>query len=208
MSTLPHDPDQPTSPARGEREVRWDAVAAIIASLVGFLALIVAGYTAYIARYTASIQRQQVSAQVWPYLISGNNDLTQSLVVDNKGVGPAIVRSVQVWMDGKPQRDWNQLVADMGLPPHSFLQATINHDVLSPGEELQVIRFPDKALWLRFEAAALNRMAMDICFCSTLGECWVSSNKNLIGPPSMPLPLRVKPVGQCPRLPAAEVFNN
>jgi hypothetical protein len=207
MTSAHPDPDKPAPPIE-RRPVKWDAVAAIIASLVGFLALLVAGYTAYVQRYTAEIQNKQVQAQVWPYLISGNNDLTQSLVVDNKGVGPAIVRSVQVWMGGKPQRDWNQLVANMGLPPHSFLQSTINRDVLSPGEELQVIRFRDKALWLRFKAAASNRMAMDICFCSTLGECWISSNKNLIGPPSMPLQLRVKQVDQCPRLPAAEVFNN
>jgi hypothetical protein len=206
MSEQSSSPGKPTTPKR--REIKWDALAAIIASLVGFLALLVAGYTAYVQRYTAEIQNKQVQAQVWPYLISGNNDLTQSLVVNNKGTGPAIVRSVQVRINGTPQRDWNQLVANMGLPPHSFFQATINREVLSPGEELQIIRFSDKALWQRFKGAALNRMSIDICFCSTLGECWVSSNQNLIGPPSMPLPLRVKPVGECPRLPAAEVFNN
>jgi len=207
MTSPQPDPDKQAPPAE-RRAVKWDAVAAIIASLVGFLALLVAGYTAYVQRYTAEIQNKQVQAQVWPYLISGNNDLTQSLVVNNKGTGPAIVRIVQVRINGTPQRDWNQLVANMGLPPHSFFQATINREVLSPGEELQIIRFSDKALWQRFKDAALNRMSIDICFCSTLGECWISSNKNLIGPPSMPLQLRVKPVGQCPRLPAAEVFNN
>jgi hypothetical protein len=208
MSSAHSDPGIPTPTPSERRQVRWDAVAAIIASLVGFLALLVAGYTAYVQRYTAEIQNKQVQAQVWPYLISGNNDLTQSLVVNNKGMGPAIVRSVQVSMGDKPQQDWNQIVADMGLPPHSFFQATINRDVLSPGEELQIIRFSDKALWQRFKSAAFNRMGIDICFCSTLGECWISSNKNLIGPPSMPLQLRVKQVDQCPRLPPAEVFNN
>jgi len=194
-------PSDESQVAGAQRAIRWDALAAIIASLVGLLALIVAGYTAY-------IQRQQVRAQVWPYLISGNNDLTQSLVVNNKGVGPAVVRTVQLWVNGKPQSDWNRVVANMGLPPHQFFQATINHDVLSPGEELQIIRFPDKALWQRFKTAASNRMAMDICFCSTLGECWISSNKNLIEPPSMPLQLKVEAVDRCPQLPPAEVFNN
>jgi len=194
-------PSDESQVAGAQRAIRWDALAAIIASLVGLLALTVAGYTAY-------IQRQQVRAQVWPYLISGNNDLTQSLVVNNKGVGPAVVRTVQLWVNGKPQSDWNRVVANMGLPPHQFFQATINHDVLSPGEELQIIRFPDKALWQRFKTAASNRMAMDICFCSTLGECWISSNKNLIEPPSMPLQLKVEAVDRCPQLPPAEVFNN
>lgn len=190
------------------RAIKWDAMAAIIASLVGFLALIVAGYTAYVQRYTANIQRQQVSAQVWPYLISGNNDLTQALVVNNKGVGPAIIHSVQIRVDGKPQADWNRVLAALGLPPHQFILTSINHEVLSPGEEMQIIRFPDKDLWQRFSAAAMNRMSMDICFCSTLGECWVSADKNLIGPASMPMQTRVRPTDRCPKLPSDEIFNN
>jgi len=201
------DPDQQALPTE-RRAVEWDAVAAIIASLVGFLALLVAGYTAYVQRYTAEIQNRQVQAQVWPYVISGNDDLNFALTVSNQGVGPAIVRSVQVRMDGKSQSDWNHIVANMGLPPHSFFQSTINRYVLSPGERLQIIRFSDKALWQRLESAALNRMSIEICFCSTLGECWMSRNKNLIGSPSMPLQLRVDSVDRCPRLPQSEVFNN
>ena len=188
-------------PDRRDRRERWDALGVIVASMVGLLALVVAGYTAF-------IQREQVRAQVWPFLISGNNDLTQSLTVSNKGVGPAIVRSVQVRIDGKPQVDWNHVLASLGMPPHHFITSTINHDALSPGEEMQIIRFPDKELWQRFHDAALGRLAVDICFCSTLGECWISSNANLIGPSSMPLQLRVKSVGQCPRTSPAEVFNN
>lgn len=108
-----------STPAVGERrQIKWDAVAAIIASLIGFLALLVAAYTAYVQRYTADIQREQVRAQVWPYLIPGNSDLTQSLVVNNKGNGPAIVRSVQVLINGKPQPDWNHVLDSLGLPPH------------------------------------------------------------------------------------------
>ncbi len=193
---------------RLRREIKWDAVAAIIASLVGFLALLVAGYTAYIERYTANIQVRQVQAQVWPYLITGNNDLSQSLVVDNKGMGPAIVRSVQVRIDGKPQQSWNQVLATLGMPPHHFAQTTVNQYVLSPGEQLQAVRFPEKTSWQRFHDAALNRLAVDICYCSTLDECWISSNGNIIGPPSMALQLRVQRVDQCPRLRPPDVFNN
>lgn len=207
MTSAQPDPEKQASPTE-RRPVKWDAVAAIIASFVGFLALLVAGYTAYVQRYTAQIQRQQVSAQVWPYLISGNDDLAQALTVNNKGMGPAIVRSVQVRVDGKSQTGWDTVLTTLGMLPHHFNQTTINRDVLSPGEQLQMIRFPDKDRWQHFHDLALNRMAVDICFCSTLGECWVSSNRNIIEPSSMSLQLRVKPVGQCPRLPATEVFNN
>src|SRR5574337_142689 len=188
-------------PEQRDHRHRWDALGVIIASLVGLLALVVAGYTAY-------IQREQVRAQVWPYLISGNNDLAQALTISNKGVGPAIVRSVQVTIDGKPQVDWDHVLEALGMPPHHYILTTVNHDVLSPGEELQVIRFPDKEDWQRFHDASSGRMGIDICFCSTLGECWMSVNKRVIGPKSMPLQLRVNPVAQCPRLSPAEIFNN
>ena len=204
--TEQHDQQGRSFPSR--REIKWDAVAAIIASLVGFLALLVAGYTAYIERYTADIQREQVRAQVWPYLISGNDDVTHALTVSNKGEGPAIVRSVQLKIDGRPQKDWKRVLTLMGMPPHHFVQSSINHDVLSPGEQLQIIRFPDSDLWKHFHDAAMNRMALDICFCSTLDDCWISSNGNVVPPTSMSLQLRVKPVNRCPRLPPADVFNN
>ena len=208
MSDTDPVPEKP-APAAGERQkISWDALAAIIAALVGFLALLVAAYTAYIQRYTADIQREQVRAQVWPYLIPGNNDLAQSLVVTNKGAGPAVVRSVQVWIGGKPQADWNHVLSALGLPANGFVQTSLNHGVLSPGEEMKVIFFADKDLWQHFHNAAQNRVAMDICFCSALGDCWISGNKNLIGPPTMPLQLKVDPVDSCPRLPPADVFNN
>jgi hypothetical protein len=145
---------------------------------------------------------------VWPYLIIGNDDQSHALVVDNKGVGPAIVRSVEVRVDGKPQPDWIHAMTALGVPPHHFSQSTISREVLSPGEQLMAISFPDEDLWDRFKTAAYGRVAMDVCFCSTLGECWISSNRNLISPATMPLQLRVQPMGQCPRLPKAETFNN
>jgi hypothetical protein len=177
----------------------WDGVAAIMAALIGLLALGVSGYTAY-------IQRQQVRAQVWPYLIVGNNDLDQSLIVYNKGVGPAIVRSVQMRVDDKPQTDWTHVLAALGLPPRHNIQSTLNPGVLSPGEQLRAIRFPENDRWQSFRAAARDRVTMDICFCSTLDECWTYSDRHPIGDKgSAPL---VKPVAQCPRLPQNQVFNN
>ncbi len=120
------------------RRREWDGVAAIIAALVGLLALCVSGYTAY-------IQRQQVRAQVWPYLIAGNNDNEHSIEVYNKGVGPAIVRSAEVWVDGKPQKDWKHVLEALAVnKPFHFTDSTINPNVLSPGEKISMIKFPRK----------------------------------------------------------------
>src|ERR1044072_1365390 len=118
-------PAQPID--RTERPSRWDAVAAIVAALIGFLALGVSGYTAY-------VQRQQVRAQVWPYLLVGNYDPELALKVLNKGVGPAIVRGVQLWVDDSPQPDWKHALAALGAPQNDIQISTLGGNVLSPGE--------------------------------------------------------------------------
>lgn len=206
MQETNHDQHAP-APAKSERDqVRWDALAAIIASLVGFLALLVAGYTAYIQRYTAELQAKQVQAQVWPYLLVGNNDSTQSIDVGNKGVGPAIVKTAQVFIDGTPQTTWSNVLAALGLPAHGYSQSTLNPNVLSAGEELQIIRIPDKDRWQAFRVAAVGRMALDVCYCSTLGECWLYHDDHPVGYKS--IAQLVHAVDRCPRLPEAEVFNN
>ena len=182
-------------------------MAAIIASLVGFLALLVAGYTAYIQRYTAEIQTKQVQAQVWPWLVAGNNDNERSIEVLNKGVGPAIVRSAQVFVDGKPQPDWQHVLEALGTVPHRYSQSTLNPNVLTPGEKVPVIQFADKDDYERFRTAAVTHLTLiNICYCSTLGECWMYSDEHAVGYKS--LAQLVTPVDQCPKLPDNVIFNN
>jgi len=197
MNSLP--PANPEAEAASPRRIDRDGIAAVIAAGVGLLALLVSGYTAY-------IQHQQVRAQVWPYLEAGNDDGNQAIYVYNKGVGPAIVKSAQVFVDGKPQTSWANVLSTFGVPPHGYQQSTLNPDVISAGEEVRVIRIPDEERWKTFRAGAVDRMTMNICFCSTLDECWMYSDQHPVGYKSTAQ--LVHAVDHCPRLPDAEVFNN
>jgi len=192
-------PSDESASAPGGRN--WNALSAIIASLIGLLALCVSGYTAY-------IQREQVRAEVWPNLIAGNDDNDLSLIVYSKGVGPAIVRSAQIWVEGKPQSDWHHVLDALGMKrPITFSESTINPDVVSPGENVRIIKFEDKDIYRQFRSAAVAKhMAIAICYCSTLGECWQYRDAHLVG--FKEGPLQMAPVNQCPRLHPAEVFNN
>jgi hypothetical protein len=184
----------PVEPARGEPR-RWDAVAAIVAALIGFLALLVSGYTAY-------VQRQQVRAQVWPYLILTNYDTDRSLNVFNKGVGPAILRSARVRVDGTPQPDWNHVLDALGVPkPRQHYISTIHSTVLSAGDRMAIVSFDDEAVYRTFRDAAIERMKTDLCYCSTLGDCWAYSDSIFGNAPN------VAPVSACPALPQAEAFT-
>lgn len=201
VQDLPPSASQSGAATAERRTVRWDAAAAIIASLVGLLALCVSGYTAY-------IQREQVRAQVWPNLIAGNDDNDQSVVIYSKGVGPAIVQSAQIWVAGRPQSDWKHVLNALGLGhAGTYSESTINPDVVSPGENVRIIKFDDRDAYQRFRAAAVAKhMTIAICYCSTLGECWRYRDEHLVGYKEGQL--QVKPVGQCPKLLASEVFNN
>src|SRR5690348_1165940 len=193
----PPSPDE-SQAARTNRGIRWDALAAIIASLVGLLALVVAGYTAY-------IERQQVRAQVWPRLLIGHSNAQgqYELTALNQGVGPAIVQSVQVLVSGNPVSDWHALAKRFGFTPKSsWVGSTLNKMVLTPGERLHWIQFKNladidafTADWARFHVEAR------VCYSSTLGESWLV----VFHPGELAVP---REVSNCPKLPVSAQFTD
>lgn len=154
---------------------RYDA---IIATFVGVCALLVSGYTAY-------MQRQQVRAAVWPILeFTSSNDPDIHFTLANKGVGPAIIRNVVVCVDGQPVANWAQ-VFDKLLGPgsHHFAESNMKGHVLSAGESMTIATPLDDnghPLTLDKETPlgeqmnkARFRVSMEICYSSTLGQCWL-----------------------------------
>ena len=155
----------PQAPAR---RVDWSAVAAIVATLVGLLALAVSAYT-------ADLQRKQVRAQVWPRLVLAWSGVRHEFIVMNKGVGPALVGSVRFYVDGVARRDWKAVSKALIGEPFAagqYSQSTISEWIVAPGEQLTVLQVSDDALWQRFRSE-MPRLRGRICFCSTLKECWV-----------------------------------
>lgn len=152
---------------------RYDAV---IATLVGFLALCVSGYTAY-------MQRQQVRAAVWPILeFDHSNQPDIHFTVANKGVGPAIIKHVIVRVDNQPVRNWpDALEKLLGPGKHMYSESDISGHVFAANESMDVFtpRNDDSSaltdrstpLWAKLNSDRL-RVTVEICYCSTLGECW------------------------------------
>jgi hypothetical protein len=153
---------------------RYDAV---IATLVGVCALFVGGYTAY-------MQRQQVRAAVWPILeFDSSNQPDIHFTLSNKGVGPAIIRHVIVTVDSQPVINWNEALEKLlGPGKHRYSESDMRAHVLSAGESMTILtpRDPDNnpltydrsnPLWVEMNKDR-GRVAIEICYCSTLGECW------------------------------------
>jgi hypothetical protein len=165
-----------------DQEARVIKYETAVVTLIGVCALFVSGYTAY-------IQRQQVRATVWPILeYDTSNDPMIRLTVENKGVGPAIIRHVVVRVDGEPVRNWEEAMTKLlgplpqGRDHYRFSESTMNGHVLKPGESIDVLVPHDfdgnpikdeksGEMWTRLNKDR-QRVSVEICYCSTLGECW------------------------------------
>jgi hypothetical protein len=148
---------------------------AIVAAFVGVMALLVSAYTAH-------IQKQQVRAQVLPILEYGTSSGPIHADVTNKGVGPALVRHVIVRLDGEPIHDWDEAMTRFAWPgKHNYSESNIGGHVLAPNDKLEIFK-PltddyqdvgrlDGELGKRANVDRF-RIAVEICYCSTLGDCW------------------------------------
>jgi hypothetical protein len=155
------------------RASRYDAV---IATLVGLCALCVSAYTAH-------VQRQQVRAAVWPILEFDSSNGPIHFILANKGVGPAIIRHVVVKVDGQPVRNWKEaLERILGPGEHLGSESDMSGRVFAAGESITVFTPRDSEnnplnfdksnpLWVKLNKDRL-RVTVDICYCSTLDECW------------------------------------
>ena len=156
------------------RASRYDAV---IATFVGVCALCVSAYTAH-------VQRQQVRAAVWPILeFDSSNAPDIHFTLANKGVGPAIIRHVIVKVDGQPVRNWREaLERILGPGEHLGSESDMSGRVFAAGESMTVFTPRDSQnnplnfdksnpLWVKMNKERF-RVTAEICYCSTLGECW------------------------------------
>ena len=158
-----------------ERGVRYEAA---VATFIGALALAVSAYTAY-------VQRQQVRAQVLPILQFHTSDVPHLMIaVDNKGVGPALVKHVVVTVDGEPLSTWHDVMAKLvGPGKHNFAESDLGSVILSPNETLTILTpydgegeplrvGPPGSPGALFDEGSL-RIGIEVCYCSTLGDCWI-----------------------------------
>ena len=103
--------------------------------------------------------------------------------MSNKGLGPAVIGSFQLFVDQKAQRTWEEAVKALGLsgnfpwhkkvPYPSMVWSTAETD-----EKLYwVSKGPDSELL----KANKDRVQMVVCYCSVSNECW--SQTRLAVPP-------------------------
>jgi len=100
--------------------------------------------------------------------------------VENKGVGPAIIKYAVVRVDGKPQRTWKEAMTRLlGADPGPFNVDALLHRVMAPNDNFAAfeIASPDTAFKI-VQQARKGRLSGEICFCSLLETCWLASTSS------------------------------
>lgn len=157
-------------------------------------ALLVATIAAAAAAYQTYVINEQFSATVWPYVsFDTSNDRTAgifALGVHNVGLGPAIIRSAIVTIDGKrmgPGATGNpvETAFDGALRQaeavearrhiHGQVRFTTSSlaagDVLPAGSSLTLMRAQGTDLYTGVKGVAPH-FDLTLCYCSVLGRCW------------------------------------
>jgi len=156
----------------------WQTVLSVVGVFIAVLAL-------YAALTESEAVRQQTSAAVWPFVqvsiadFDSREDAGFTLSFTNAGVGPALVRSLRVIVDGEPMRDWAHIVAHLGGTLDDQVgRSHISDRVLSPGQKIDLISVTDTALARQFQAVIANpENSISYCYCSIFDDCWLADSR-------------------------------
>ncbi len=147
-----------------------DKLIAYSAVLIGLCALVV-------SVYEANIFRQQQKASVWPFLefsVTSNSE-GFSYNIQNKGVGPAIIKWVVVRIDGTPVKSWRKYgekILGIDLARTNYVSSFITDRVIAESEEVRIIllKNPDDVRKALFN---IDRVSFEICYGSIFQDYWV-----------------------------------
>ena len=156
---------------------RLDMILAVCALLVSLVSVV-------LGIENAIAMRQLVAASSWPYVnvgVSNGNaegGAALNLLVQNKGVGPAKVKSLEVFYDGKPMEGEEALMRTLtGGKPVPIVRSRVVGSVLSADETVHFLSVPTHSVPegdLLQMAKLSEKITIRTCYCSAFDECWVT----------------------------------
>jgi hypothetical protein len=152
-----------------------------------------------VAIHHGQVQERLVAANSWPFLRfdfdnsraeGRGQSVTYSII--NSGVGPAVLKSFIVEYDGKRMHGFVELLqACCDMPRVTDIGALLPLGFLGESRPVGVIRARDRVVLFKFMrnpeniaildgiAAARDRVKFHACYCSIVGECWISDLRSL-----------------------------
>ncbi len=146
--------------------------------VIGLIAIGINIITVSVYIYQTNIMREQQHASVWPYLewrsIYNQNDGFM-LQVRNNGVGPALITSSKMRINGEDFLAIDSLLIEMlGTTSFPYLKGEINNRVLPAGQSINLIKSEDpKWSELLFGNLRSHQFELEINYESIYGDKWI-----------------------------------
>jgi hypothetical protein len=151
-------------------------------TFIALTALVVSLSAVAVAIYEAALQRAHDRAEVWPRveLATITTSSGAEVVLENTGIGPAVIKTVAITVDGKPASNWG-----------SVLHALLDRDPLHTSTTVveHGLRAGDKVTLMSIGAADVPsdfwktaaRVAASVCYASVFDEYWIMRENHLGG---------------------------
>ncbi|MBI3219375.1 MAG: hypothetical protein HYZ44_07675 [Bacteroidetes bacterium] len=151
--------------------------------VIALMALVIGIGTMAVYIYQARIMSKQQHASVWPFLeVSiSQGQLGTYISVENKGVGPAIVKSTKIQVDSMTYQEnqIDEIILKIVGKPLAHHYTTVANRVMKSGEAIRMFHIENlEEAALLDSAMAKHMLRLSISYCSIYDECWtVSGNK-------------------------------
>ena len=138
------------------------------------------------------IAREQQHASVWPFLRLGGQRLDRAftLILENRGVGPALIRRVEVVLRGRPQTGHVEAIKGelQGYEGPKFYSVLRIGDVIKAGEEIRLFHVDQDDRRADHLQGLIHRgeFVMRVSYADVYGNCWIAGRDG------------VQPLSRCP----------
>ncbi len=182
------------------RLLRYLPVLAIGNLLLAAPAMLISAAVAYFAFEQAEATKKMQIGSVWPnvaYDFSNIGDAGEreiSMLVTNRGVGPARIAAMQVSYGGKAYPDIRSLMKACCVDGNGnigVIVQNVNGEVIAPGDEIDFVQLTPalsgERTYERFGKLRAD-LRVRICYCSVFEDCWIEDSRASAA----------RPVAQCP----------
>lgn len=126
--------------------------------------------------------RQELRSEAWPYIAiyTGYNSEGFSISMENKGVGPARIRTLSIYLNGEEIVDLDQAIIDTLGKENAFSYDLYRANnpapgVMSSGEVTNLFSVPWEPRTRLLTDKWANKVDITSCYCSIYDDCWIAS---------------------------------
>ncbi len=149
--------------------------------MASFGAVLISSMALGVSILEVNAMKAQQRAMTWPFVCIKNTYSSDGfkLLLENKGVGPAVVANVDITYQGQSYRNLDALIIntvgeDEAFGYDVYRGSNPSGSVIAAGEEVTLFSVPWEERTEKLLAAWDNSVIVSACYCSIQDDCWVS----------------------------------